>query len=426
MSFQLRVFLTAILLLSLVAFSAAGENQTSPPSSTNTFLLTNDDGLLHSYVSYFAPSTSGSAPTLTFASDLNTGGQGIGGGYFGASRLAMLPSATAPCVFASDAGTTPLGGTPVGDIAAITIPPGAANTGVVVGNFVGSSTDAGDANGIGLAVNANYLYAGYSASNTIGTFSMLPGCQLSFLGDTPAAGLNGGSVAGMAIHGGIMVVAYADGSIESFNIADGLPVSNGDAQNSTGFINSGYAFPEGVDITSDGHFAVFGDSSLTTTIEVSDISSGHLTTTRQYTVAGGVGPSSVAPIQAVGPGVNSGAIRLSPDESMVYVANSDGGSVAAAFFNPTTGKVSGGCTTKPLAGFYNPWAFAGSVVTRDNTGTGGVLYVAEYGYNGSYLGVLTVNSNGSNCSLVESSASEVPDLLSGGLLSISVFPPRTF
>ena len=79
-----------------------------------------------------------------------------------------------------------------------------------------------------------------------------------------------------------------------------------------------------------------------------------------------------------------------------------------------------------LTGYYNPWAFTGSLVTRDNTGTGGVLYVAEYGYAGSYLGVVKIQSNGVTCTLVESSASEVPDLLSGGTLSLAAYPPRTF
>ena len=32
-----------------------------------------------------------------------------------------------------------------------------------------SADDAGDLNGIGVVVNDNYLYAGYSSSNTIGT-----------------------------------------------------------------------------------------------------------------------------------------------------------------------------------------------------------------------------------------------------------------
>ena len=111
---------------------------------------------------------------------------------------------------------------------------------------------------------------------------------------------------------------------------------------------------------------------------------------------------------------------------MIFVGNNDGGSVAAAFFDKTTGKVSGGCTSNRLAGFYNPWAFVGSVTTRDTTGTGGVLYVAEYGFTGSFIGIVNINSNGSLCSLTEAAGSGVPDQFTDGLLSITVFPPRSF
>jgi len=100
--------------------------------------------------------------------------------------------------------------------------------------------------------------------------------------------------------------------------------------------------------------------------------------------------------------------------------------VSAAFFDTNSGKVRGGCSSSALAGFYNPWAFAGSVATRDTTGTGGVLYVAEYGFTNSFIGVLKIGSDGTNCTLTESSASEVPDVQSSGLLSIAVYPPRSF
>jgi len=412
MSSQLRFLFTAMLLASLSTLCAAGDKLAPNPSQT-TYLLTNDDGVLHTYVSFYAAGGTQGSPTLTFSSDTNTQGTGIGGGYFAAPRLTMLPSASAQCVYASNAGS--------GDISGIDIP-----SGQLKGRFSASDTDVGDAFGIGIVQNASYLYAGYSGSNTIATFSVLAGCQLSFLGDTPAAGLNGGSPSGLALHGDILVVAYADGSIESFNVANGLPLSNNDAENSTGYVNAGSNFPEGVDITSDGHFAIFGDSSVSTTVEVSDISSGKLAPTVQYTIGGGLSTSVRSSFSAVGPGINSGALRLSPDESMIFMGNNDGGTVSAAFFNRQTGRVSGGCTSHKLAGFYNPWAFVGSVATRDNTGNGGVLYVAEYGFTGSYLGVLTINSNGVACSLMESSGSEVPDLLSDGLLSITVFPPRLF
>lgn len=409
MRLQLRLLLTALLSVYLLATAVAADKASPAPA---TYLLTNDDGVLHSYVSFFTPGGSQGTSTLTFSFDVGSGGLGIGGGYFGLPRLAMLPTASPECVYASNAGS--------GDIAGINI-----QTRLLAGNFLGSDTDAGDAMGIGVVQNANYLYAGYSASQTIGTFAIQSGCQLSFLGDVPAAGLNGGSVSGMALHGNMLVVAYADGSIESFDIANGLPVSNGDAQNSTAYNQHNIAFPDGVDITADGHFAIFGDSAVGVTLEVSDLSSGHLTQTVPYTLGAGAsltGPSFRSRIS----GVNSGSVRLSPDESMIYVADNEIGSVSATFFNAETGAISGGCSSPSLLGFYNPWAFTGSVTTRDTTGNGGVLYVSEYGYVGSYLGILTITSNGTACSLAETSGSGVQDLLTNGLLSIATYPPREF
>ena len=402
MSFRLRLFLPAILLASLLTFCAANDNL-SHPASQSTYVMTDDDGLLHSYISFFLAGTSGSGPTLTFQTNVNSGGKGIGGGFFGTPRVNLLHDSSAQCAYLSNAGS--------GDVASINI-----QTETRVGNFFGSATDNGSTNGIGIVLNQNYLYAGYSASNTIGTFAIGSGCQLTFLGDVSAAGLNGGWVGGMAINGNMLVVAYGDGSIQSFNIANGVPMSNNDEQNSTGFAAA--YFPEGGDITQDGHFAIFGDASVPTTIEVSDISSGKLTATVQYTVG--------APINAVGPGFNSATVWLSPDESLLYVGNSQGNTVTAAFFNKNTGKVSAGCNSAPLNGFYNPWSYVGSLVTRDNSGTGGVLYLAEFASTGSSIGILQVVSNGTTCTLTEPSTSPVLDPFSGGLLSIQAFPPRLF
>jgi hypothetical protein len=406
-----RFCVIAMILSSLAAplvSVAAGNSKSQKPGSSPIYVITDDDNTVQNSLSFFEAGGTMGAPTLTFAFDTATIGQGIGGGFFGLPRVNLLADPSAQCVYASDAGTT------FSDIASVNL-----STHQLAGSFNGSATDIGDANGIGIVVGANYLYAAFTSSNTIATFAIQPGCQLSFLEDVTAAGLNGGSIAGMALHGNLLVVAYGDGSIESFSVATGLPVSNGDAQNSTGYNTSlNIFFPEGVDITQDGHWAVFGDSSIATNVEVSDISSGHLTPTKLYTIA--------AQGRSVGPGVNSGSIRLSPDQTMLFLGNSDGGSVSAAFFDANTGKVRGGCTSPPLNGFYNPWAFAGSVVTRDTTGTGGVLYVAEYGFTNSFIGVLNIASDGTNCTLTESSASEVSDPQSSGLLSIAVYPPRSF
>jgi hypothetical protein len=378
---------------------AASKSKTKTPDSP-IYVLTNDDGVLHSYLSYFQAGGTQGSPTLTYLKSVNTQGVGIGGGFFGTPRLAMLPDSSAQCVYASDAGT--------GDIASFNI-----SAQQLVGNFSGSVNDVGTSNGIGLVLNQNYLYAGYSLSNTIATFAVGSGCQLSFLGDITVTPLNGGWIAGMALNGNMLVVTYIDGSIQSFNTANGIPLSNGDEQNATGYASA--YFPDGVDITQDGHFAIFADAAVPTTVEVSDLSTGKLAPTVQY-IVGQV-------TNAIGPGVNSATVRLSPDESLLYIGNSQNGYVSAAFFNKNTGKVSAGCASPSLNNFYNPWSYVGALATRDTTGTGNVLYAAEFG---SSIAIINVTSTGTNCTLTEAAGSPALDSSSPGLLSIEVFPPRPF
>ena len=333
MNMWLKCFLTSTTLVVTISVCAAGNPASKIPAPV-TYVVTNDDNVNHNTVSFYEAGGTESAPQLTYNNAVETGGTGINGGYFGTSRVKTAADSSAQCLYASDAGSATIAGIVI-------------QTQQAAGSFSGSASDAGDVNGIGLAVSSSYLYAGFTTSNTIGTFAIQPGCQLSFLGDISVSGLNGGSVAGMALHGNMLVVAYADGSIESFDVSNGIPIPNEDEQNSSGYAN--VYFPDDVDITQDGHFAIFGDSAVPTTVEVSDISSGKLTTTVQYTVPG-LGPT------ALGMGVNSGNVRLSPDESLLYIANSQGGTVTAAFFDKDTGRVYGGCVSPTLSGFYNPWA----------------------------------------------------------------------
>jgi hypothetical protein len=255
------------------------------------------------------------------------------------------------------------------------------------------------------------LYAGFAGSGTIGTFRQLSGCKLRFFKDTPATGLNGGSIDGMKVNGNILVVAYADGSIESFNLASGVPVSNGDKQNSTGS-NLGYGVPAGVDISQDGHYAIFGDAAGIPTVEVSDISSGSLTPTVAY---------------QVGSGANSNNVLLSPDQTLLYISNNASGQVTGAFFDKTTGVVSASCTSAPLRNFGNTWYLGGGIGNATTAGTGRALYLAEWGGgNPSGIGIVKITSNGTSCGLGEAGSSPVSDPQSTGLLSIGVFPPRSF
>jgi len=359
------------------------------------YVVTNDDvpPALNASATFFTVETHG---LLTMKAKILTGRGGIAGGYFAANRVSVLNSGNAQCVYTSQALT--------GEIEGIVV-----KTLEIGGHAVGSSKDTGASNGVGLAMNAKYLYASFTDSSNIGTFRVLPGCSLKFVGDIPVKGLQGGVIDGMAIHGTIMVVTYGDNSIESFNISGGEPVSNGDEQNSTGS-RTGNTYPSGVDITQDGHFAIFGDTSPFTIVEVSDISSGKLAPTVVY---------------HLGNELNSSNVLLSPDESLLYISNNQSGTVTAAFFDNGTGKLSKGCVSRPLKGFDADWSYVASLALDQTTGTGGVVYVAEYGAPSS-IGEINVKSAGGKCTLTESSHSPVSDPNSPGLLSIGAFPPRPF
>jgi hypothetical protein len=165
-----------------------------------------------------------------------------------------------------------------------------------------------------------------------------------------------------------------------------------------------------VDITQDGHYAIFGDVSVATIVEVSDISSGKLTKTIVY---------------PLGSSLSSSSVLLSPDETLLYISNTQGGQITAAFFDKTNGTLTKGCTSGPLKGFDTNWAYVGSLAAKNTSGTGGVVYAAEFGNPGS-IAIVNVKSSGGKCTLKESPKSPTMDPQSPGLLSIGVFPPRPF
>jgi hypothetical protein len=190
-----------------------------------------------------------------------------------------------------------------------------------------------------------------------------------------------------------------------------VPVSNGDEQNSTASHDgTSNTYPNGIDITQNGHYAVFGDTSPLTVVEVSDISSGKLTPTVVY---------------HLGNGINSSNILLSPDETLLYISNNQGDRITAAFFDKATGKLSKGCASNSLKGYVKDWSYLGALALENMTGTGGMVYVAEYG-SPSSIAEIKVMSTGTSCTLEELPKSPVSDPNSPGLLSIGSFPPRPF
>jgi hypothetical protein len=71
------------------------------------------------------------------------------------------------------------------------------------------------------------------------------------------------------------------------------------------------------------------------------------------------------------------------------------------------------------------WSYLAGLGLETTTGTGEVLYVAEYGST-SGIAMLQVTSSAGTCALSELSSSPVADPNSPGLLSIGAFPPRGF
>ena len=379
--------LRAAFMILILALSSSAQGATS-------YIITNDDASFPSTgVSFFAVGPNGG---LTFRKLVATVGFGIGGGFFGASRIRVLNNPNQACVFASEAGTANVIGIDI-------------NTLAVGGSASGSATDDGSGNGIGLAVNDQYLYAGFAESNTIGTFHLLSGCGLTFINDTSVAGVQGGFINGTALHGNMLIAAYTDGTIESFDISGGIPQSNGDKQLSSGTVRTrGATFPNSIDITSDGHFAIFGDTSTSLVVEVSDLSSGKLGKPKVYTSTASISSSNVV---------------LSPDETILYVVNTQGDSVSALFFDRTTGKLTPGCTSDPIRGHSTDWSYLASAALASNTGDGGGVYVAEFP---SGIARIKLNVKGKTCTLREAVQSPFTDKNAAGLLSIGAFPPRSF
>jgi|SRR5215831_447531 len=360
------------------------------------FIITNDDSSFPSTgVSFYSVAPNG---TLTLQQQVATLGVGIGGGFFGANRIKVINNADQPCVYASEAGS--------GSIVGISI-----NSLTVGGSASGSDTDSGASNGMGLASNGQFLYASYGDSNTIGAFQLESGCSLSFIGDTAVTGLDGGQINAIAARQNILIVTYTDGTIESFTISGGIPITNGDKQISTATVQSKDAtYPNSIDITSDGHFAIFGDTSTQMVVEVSDISSGKLAKTVVHKSTASISSSNVI---------------LSPDETLLYVINTEGDSVSAWFFNRKNGQITPGCTSGRIRGHSVNWSYLVAPALIKPEGNGGGVYVAEFGVQ-TGIAMVRVSVSGTACTLHEVASSPFANPNSPGLLSIGAFPPRSF
>jgi hypothetical protein len=318
---------------------------------------------------------------------------GTGGNPFipEAKTIVVAAAGGTKCAFVANGGSDSISGIQI------------ANQPVLKGTFSASTKDVALS---GLATSPTFLYASYADSYSIAAFQMSEGCQLSFAGDVAAKGIFGGYVLGMALHGSILVVAYGDYSIESFNVSGGIPVANGDLQIASGRASGLY--PVGVDITKNGQYAVFSDNGGPTAVEVSNISSGKLEPPVLFT--------------GLGPGTNATSILISPNDNLAYLADALNAQVTAVRISETTGKATFDCISSPLKGSGNSLT---NLALDTTIGTGEVVFAVET-YPSS-IGMLSVATPFLKaCTLTETAGSPVSDPDSSSLRSIAVYPPRTF
>jgi hypothetical protein len=366
--------------------------------TTTRYVITNDNKNPNS-ATFFEIGGTTMAPTLSPPKvTVGTGGIGNPNIPLGARAVLTATAGKGACAYVANPSSNSIGTIKV-------------ETQQYVDTFTASQGDTG-LNGI--ASNGTYLYGSFGTSKTIAAFSMAAGCGLSYQGSTLAVGEANGSVNGMAAHGNILVATFGNGSIESFNIAAGVPVSNGDLGYSTGH-SSGLS-PQGVDISKNGDYAVFGDQGPATDVEVSDISSGKLTQTNVYA--------------NLGPARGSTNLFFSPSGDFLYISSAEipDTAVTVARFNETTGQILNSCSATPKNSNV-----ASNLALELPSGTGGAVYIAEESPAPAYssqIGMFTMTSSGKTCTIVEDnqspSNSPVSDPDSVGLKSIAVYPPRPF
>lgn len=377
-----KLFTAAVLVAGVTAIWSA----TPQAAGKHPAVVTNNDLKGSNTITFFKFT----GTTLQNQGSGTTGGKGIGGGFAGLNRIVLGASGTTICGFVSDAGSDDIG---VFKVVNKVI--------TKVGNFK-DKHGSGKAQGIGLAVTRNFVFAAYSSTKNIGVWKILPGCKLKLSGTYKAAD----AIAGMraAPNFKVLVVGYGSGvnKVDSFSIA-----ANGKLKEHGPYPAT--AGTSGVDITSDSAFAIFGDTtSGKTQIEIYPINSdGSLGKDNNF---GGDG--------SLGTGVGSSNVWLSPDEKFLFVSNNTSKQVTSLGFteSPSLSYIS-------ITSLNNP----GNEITSTagiNSILTGYIVVAEDGSPDSFVGLLQINSDGSTTEISGSPFKISPG--GPGLQSVMVGPPRPF
>jgi hypothetical protein len=367
--------LAAVTLLAVLPLICVG----TAKAARHHYVIANNNAFPTNTVSVYEVSGASLVPLPT----VPTGGTGSGGGYFAGVTQSVAQDGTNTCVFVGDAGSI--------DISAMKMVTRSPYL-KVVSNYASPDGDA-DIAGLGIITSGGYLYANYtgntinggSVSPALGVWKIGSGCKLSFIEQLAnTSGLNGGAIDGMAVtpNGKYLVVAYGDGSVGSYAIGGGTISLIGQEIIAGNAI--GTAEAEGVAISKNGRWAIFGDFTFGgTQLDVASIRpDGTLAPTVTY---GGTG--------SLGNGVGSGSIRLSPNNDFIFNVDTYSGQETTVSFDAKTGVVTypSACLTN-LNAYQSLWSYASQVAMMADSGSGTKLYISEgLGGQESYIALLEVN-----------------------------------
>ncbi len=379
----------------------------APDASSEHYVVTNDNNLkaINSGTILKAGGTSLN-PTLKVMATLATNEQ-VDGYSVASPMVRMVRHGSDLCVFLSNAQRTSNSITSF-------LYPGL----TLVSNYTDAAAqDSGW--GTSLASNGNYLFAGYDDDNNltgaIGVWQIGDGCTMTLVNTFDVPYL----IQGMAAtpNGNTIVVSYfSDSSVDSFSIgSDGALTEHG-IYGLYNAVLAGY-----VDITADSKYALFDalgygsppNGNAYTQVNAFPINSdGSLGTQSMF---GGDESLGLAPA--------AGWFWLSPNGKFLYSVSQDYVNTLNITETPTLDITYSGCATT-LRSTTGSGFYSGAIATALPTGTGGALYIPEWGNPDDDVAMLTINST-TGCT-TEIKQSPFPTGQNGDFFSLAAWPARPF
>jgi 6-phosphogluconolactonase (cycloisomerase 2 family) len=391
----------AMLVVGLATASLAG---------TRYLITNNDTSSLINSASIFSVDGDGS---LTHVRTIQLQGSYSGVSFSGANLLNIQRSQTSDCVY--------FGGTFVKDGYLTGVESIDFSTQTHADAVPGFELD-NPSQGVPLAAtpNGKYLFADFPGSNNIMTYELLPGCKLKRLSEIITGGArttpqsfvfsDAARVMKVTPNGKFLILTYGDGSFASYAINP----NTGALRLVSRYLVADGGFAEGIDITSDSRWVVFGDTAKTLTgpaaVEVAAIhENGSLGPTHAYT--------------NIGRGFSSSSVWLSPDETILYIANDFSGQITAAPFNRMTGVVNAGeaCTSPHFPAVSGSVYFLTGLTGSSDTPSGSPLY-ATFASSPGAIGIMNFHKP-CKFTVSPSSPAIVPQ---SSLYGVGMDPPRNF